>query len=193
MDGGDKGKDSDTGNLSEEEYLREFLKNLQLTKHWLRKRYGDRILGMMGFDDFLQEAAIAIWRNRSDPKFMRRKAGLQQKTFYAKKYYKHDRMLPISCLDTSDNTQKSHHQKMEDVIFVDTHEEPLAVSCEDWESLREKYNLRPVDITMLKMKCEGKSTEEISKVAGIAVNSVHVRISDLKRRIMDARKEEENP
>lgn len=185
--GGDEGKED----ISEEEYLREFLKNLQLTKDWLRKRYGDRLLGMMGFDDFLQEAAITIWRNRSDPKFMRRKAGFQQKTFYTKKFYNRERTILISALEaTESNSGKTG--KVEDILFIDRREKPLVVTDEDWDALRVRHNLRQIDITMLRMKCEGKSTEEIAKTAGIAVNSVHVRISDIKRKIIDALNKEGN-
>ena len=179
--GGNEGKEG----IAEEEYLREFLKNLQLTKDWLRKRYGDRLLGMMGFDDFLQEAAITIWRNRSDPKFMRRKAGFQQKTFYKKKFYNRKQTIPISAIGpTESNSGKMG--KVEDILFIDRREKPLVVIDEDWEALRLRHSLREIDITMLRMKCEGKSAEEIAKVAKIAVNSVHVRISDIKRRIIDA-------
>ena len=183
--GGDKGKEG----MSEEEYLREFLKNLQLTKDWLRKRYGDRVLGMMGFDDFLQEAAITIWRNRSDPKFMRQKAKFQQKTFYAKKFYNRERTIPISTIETN-KADSGRSGKVEDILFIDRREEPLVVRDEDWEALRVRHRLRDIDITMLRMKCEGRSTEEIAKAAGIAVNSVHVRISDIKRRIIDAQRKE---
>lgn len=180
--GGDEGKEG----MSEEEYLREFLKNLQLTKDWLRKRYGDRLLDMMGFDDFLQEAAITIWRNRSDPKFMRRKAGFQQKTFYQKKFYRKERTVPMSVLESPNSDLSSgRERKIEDTLFIDRREQPFVVIDEDWETLRIRHNLRDIDVTMLRMRCDGCTAEEIAKVAGIAPNSVHVRISDIKRKIME--------
>jgi len=185
MDGG-----GDKGNEADDDHLRDFLKNLQLTKNWLRRRYGDRILGMMGFDDFLQEAAITIWKNRSDPKFMLRKAKFQQKTFFAKKHYK-NRSVPISTLELDG---ASPGKSMSDLVFVEkTSKGPLVVLDEDWEVLRIRHNLRDTDITMLRMKCEGKTTHEISLAVGIAVNSVHVRISNIKHKIVTEKKESDNP
>ena len=174
----------DVAEMSDEEYLKVFLEWMHRTRAKLRRRYGDRIVDIMGFDDFLQEAAISIWRNRADPKYMGRKADLQQKTFFQRRFYRRTQTILISMFgDLNDNRGQN---SLQETMLEDKSEEPFTVDADDWEKLRKRFSLRDMDIVMLQMRCNGSSAEEISLVTGIAPNSVHVRISDIKRRIMES-------
>lgn len=175
---------SNTPALSDEEYLAEFLKNLKITKTLLRRKYGDRVLGMIGFEDFLQDAALAIWRRRADPKFMWRKALLQQKTFFQKTYYKNT-CTPISALEGKGGLL-SGHGTFSDVAFVDKSVVPFSVLDEDWQNLQKQHSLTKSEIAMLRMRCEGKSAKEISEALGLQTNSINTVITRIKKRLEKA-------
>lgn len=166
--------------MEDEKWLQEFLRNLRITREWLRKHHGDRMIDGRTVEDFAQEAAIAIWRNNADPRFMQRKASLQQKTFFTRKFYRKPKSVPVSNIDRLDKDGESATH-----IFVSREsEKPFEPTERDWTRLKHEFNLRQIDIEMLQMRCRGIPVREIARIVGITANSVHVRISDIKMRIM---------
>jgi DNA-directed RNA polymerase specialized sigma24 family protein len=164
----------------EEKWIAEFVRNLRITREWLRKHHGDRMIDGRTHDDFAQEAAIAIWRNNADPRFMQRKASLQQKTFFTRRFYRKPKSVQVSNIDRMDRDGEAASH-----VFVSRpSDKPFEPTEEDWLRLKREFNLRQVDIDMLQMRCRGIPVREIARIVGITPNSVHVRISDLKMRIM---------
>lgn len=167
--------------MDDDEWIKEFLRNLKITREWLRKHHGDRMIDGKTADDFAQEAAIAIWRNNADPKFMQRKAKLQQKTFFTRRFYPKARTVHVSNMDRDGMTDAAAH------IFVSREGgEPFEPKDEDWVMLKRRFNLRQIDIEMLQMRIRGIPAREIARIVGITTNSVHVRISDIKTKIISA-------
>jgi DNA-directed RNA polymerase specialized sigma24 family protein len=175
--------------MEDEKWIREFLRNLKITRERLRKQHGDRIIDGRTADDFAQEAAIAIWRNNADPKFMQRKASLQQKTFFTRKWYRKPKSVQVSNMERSDlEGDPAAH------VFVSREgEPPFEPTEQDWLILKRRFNLRQIDIEMLQMRTRGISAREIAKIVGITSNSVHVRISDIKTMIVALYKSEGRP
>jgi len=167
--------------LEDEKWLQEFLRNLRITRDWLRKQHGDRMIDGKTHEDFAQEAAIAIWRNNADPSFMQRKASLQQKTFFTRRYYNKPRTMQVSEIERKNIDDEggivSH-------MFVSRpSEERFEPTEEDWLRLKRQFNLRDIDIQMIQMRIRGIPVREIARIVGITPNSVHVRISDIKTKI----------
>jgi hypothetical protein len=172
--------------MDDDQYMKEFLRNLALTKNWLRRRYGDRMIEGKDFEDFLQDVALTIWNSRKDPKYMLSKAFFQQKTFYTRKVYREGRMIPISNLERKGGGEDDGVMSK---IFVSSPSmEPLPnPTQEDWEELKRKFMLREIDIHMLKMRAGGVPLKEIAAYCGVTVNSIHVRISEIRKKIATER------
>jgi hypothetical protein len=175
--------------MDDEKWIGEFLRNLKITREWLRKQHGDRMIDGRTADDFAQDAAIAIWRNNADPKFMQRKASLQQKTFFTRRFYNKPKSIQASNMDRADleGNAATH-------IFVSREGEiAFEPTEEDWLLLKRRFNLRRIDIEMLQMRIRGIPAREIARIVGITANSVHVRISDIKTMIMAFYRSEGRP
>lgn len=175
--------------MEDEKWITEFLRNLKITRERLRKQHGDRMIDGRTADDFAQDAAIAIWRNNADPKFMQRKANLQQKTFFTRRFYRKPKSVHVSNMERSDlDGDAAAH------VFVSREgQPPFEPTEEDWTMLKRRFNLRQIDIEMLQMRTRGISAREIAKVVGITPNSVHVRISDIKTMIVSFYKSDGRP
>jgi len=172
--------------MDDEEYLREFMRNLTLTKNWLRRRYGDRMIEGKDFEDFLQDAALTIWNKRKDPKYMLSKAFFQQKTFYTRKVYREGRMIPSSNMEKKNADEDDGVMSKIFVSSPNTESLPRPTD-EDWEKLKKEFTLREIDLQMLKMRAGGVPLQEIADYCGVTMNSIHVRISEIRKKIATER------
>ena len=184
------GKDG-KNEIGPEEYMdrygEELTKQIRLTKKWLRLRYGDRIVDSMGMEDFLQETVLAMWRNRTNPKFLRWKCALQQKTFYQKRYFKRPVTTQYSQI------APTSRENYDGILFEESHymeapsPTPTRPTEEDWMVLARKHSLRPVDVTIIRMRVQGISVRNIALALGLTVSTVHIRIKEVKRRVKEAK------
>lgn len=165
--------------MDDKDWLADFLRNLEKTKSWLRKRHGDRMIDGRTLDDFAQEAALSVWRKGTEPRFMQRKAALQQKTFFKRRVYNKPKSVPMSSMERRDG------EVIEANLSVSRPSEPQFMPTEDdWNRLKKRFQLRDIDIEMLQMRCRGIPVREIASLLGRTVNSIHVRISEIKMRIV---------
>lgn len=170
--------------MEQDGWLAEFVRNLERTHEWLRKRHGDRMIDGRTADDFSQEAALAIWQKGTDPKFMQRKAALQQKTFFKRRVYGKPKCIPMSAMDRTDQDGSRDESAATHIFVSQPCDEPPNPTQQDWDRLKREFRLRDIDIKMLQMRIGGVPVQEIAKAVGITPNSVHVRISDIKGRIV---------
>ena len=170
--------------MNQDEWLAEFHRNLERTESWLRKRHGERMIDGRTVEDFLQDAAIAIWARQSDPRYMQRKAALQQKTFFKRRVYRKPKSIPMSAMDRPDSGSRDGDSASVHLFIAPVPNDPCNPTNEDWDRLKRDFNLRDTDIDMLKMRTNGMPAREIARIVGITTNSVHVRISDMKMRMM---------